>query len=159
MLDGTVLVYKRTHPGDPDERGVFGIQDCMGRVRLIEFDAVIGIGGIGSQAKSYGIDGKLNWLGIGPHKIPASDGRRGPLVAFDVFHLWEDKGENLSKIATALKRRFCHAKAPRFATKFSKAEERDIQRLLERFAKQSQRRQTKLRHLKRCRPCVPPKCR
>ena len=36
------LIYKRTHPGDPDAKGRFGIYDCMGRVRAWDFEAVIG---------------------------------------------------------------------------------------------------------------------
>jgi hypothetical protein len=39
------LVYKRTHTGDPDESGIFGIHDCMGQVRGWNFGAVIGVGG------------------------------------------------------------------------------------------------------------------
>jgi hypothetical protein len=35
------LIYKRTHTGDPDASGCFGIFDCMGRVRALDFDAVI----------------------------------------------------------------------------------------------------------------------
>jgi hypothetical protein len=27
-----VLVYKRTHNGDPDQFGCFGVHDCMGEV-------------------------------------------------------------------------------------------------------------------------------
>jgi hypothetical protein len=37
-----ILTYKRTHVGDPDQDGRFGIYDCMGRVRNYPFDAVIG---------------------------------------------------------------------------------------------------------------------
>jgi hypothetical protein len=52
------LIYKRTHTGDPDpESGVFGNRDCMGTVRGRRFDAVIGIGGIGSMPKRQGIAG------------------------------------------------------------------------------------------------------
>ena len=32
------LIYKRTHPGDPDVDGLFGIHDCMGQVRAWSFD-------------------------------------------------------------------------------------------------------------------------
>src|SRR6266487_386945 len=63
-----ILVYKRTHNGDPDSNGCFGIDDCMGMVRYRPFDAVIGIGGIGSDAQANGIAGKVNWIGIGPRK-------------------------------------------------------------------------------------------
>jgi hypothetical protein len=45
-----ILVYKRTHNGDPDQNGCFGAEDCMGMVRERHFDAVIGIGGIGGRA-------------------------------------------------------------------------------------------------------------
>jgi len=41
-----ILIYKRTHTGDPDLKGRFGIHDCMGRVRDYDYDAVIGVGGI-----------------------------------------------------------------------------------------------------------------
>ena len=66
------LIYKRTHIGDPDPKaGVFGNHDCMKSIRDREFDAVIGIGGIGQEPKSWGIDGRLNWIGI----YPSSHGR------------------------------------------------------------------------------------
>lgn len=77
------LVYKRTHNGDPDAEGRFGIHDCMGQVRGYGYDAVIGVGGIGDEPAGWGIAGKVNWIGIGPHK--AEVGTRGPLVTFDHF--------------------------------------------------------------------------
>jgi len=46
-----ILVYKRTHNGDPDQIGRFGAYDCMGSVRRREFDAVIDVGGIGPEAR------------------------------------------------------------------------------------------------------------
>ncbi|WP_112487513.1 hypothetical protein [Thiomonas sp. X19] len=51
-----ILTYKRTHVGDPDEFGRFGINDCMGRVRGYRYDAVIGVGGTGWEAKSHDIE-------------------------------------------------------------------------------------------------------
>jgi hypothetical protein len=78
------LIYKRVHTGDPDpETGVFGNRDCMGSVRERQFDAVIGIGGIGQEPRSFGIDGKLNWIGIGP--IYDGRARRGPRLRFRHF--------------------------------------------------------------------------
>jgi hypothetical protein len=79
-----VLVYKRTHSGDPDTNGVFGVNDCMGMVRRRVYDAVIGVGGIGSEAVDEGIAGKVTWVGIGPHKTFVR-GKRGPEVTFDHF--------------------------------------------------------------------------
>jgi len=65
-LDGIkrILVYKRTHNGDPNENGEFGCNDCMGTVRDWDFDAVIGVGGI--SASRYKMDGKITWIGIHP---------------------------------------------------------------------------------------------
>jgi hypothetical protein len=78
------LIYKRVHNGDPDpETGVFGNNDCMGSVRERQFNAVIGIGGIGQEPRNFGIDGKLNWIGIGP--IYAGRARRGPRLRFRHF--------------------------------------------------------------------------
>lgn len=79
-----VLVYKRTHNGDPDQYGCFGAHDCMGAVRHVDFDAVIGVGGIGPEARANKIAGKVNWIGIGPHKASVR-GKRGPEVRFDHF--------------------------------------------------------------------------
>ena len=47
-----ILIYKRTHNGDPDAKGCFGACDCMGSVRSRSFDAVIGVGGIGPEAQA-----------------------------------------------------------------------------------------------------------
>ena len=78
-----VLIYKRTHNGDPDKWGCFGCHNCMGQVRRWPFDAVIGVGGIGRIPEANGIARKLNWIGIGPRKTPR--GKRGPLITFEHF--------------------------------------------------------------------------
>jgi hypothetical protein len=49
------LIFKRTHNGDPDS-GLWGVKDCMGSVRCWEYEAVIGIGGKGTDAISQEID-------------------------------------------------------------------------------------------------------
>ena len=123
------LVYKRTHIGDPDENGVFGIHDCMGHLRDLDFDAVIGIGATGSEAKSHGIDGKINWIGTGAHKTRGRG--RGSSVIFDHFQLFDGDGEQLSLEAPALARRFYSHPAPRYVLNdFSKAEQAEIELLL-----------------------------
>ena len=95
-----ILVYKRTHNGDPDD-GCFGVSDCMGAVRSRQFDAVIGVGGIGAWAQREGIAGKLNWVGVGPRKT-AVRGYRGPLVAFDRFVDFGCSGADFRSLAPAL---------------------------------------------------------
>lgn len=152
------LVYKRTHKGDPDRKGRFGIEDCMGRIRKIAFDAVIGIGGIGSEAKTEGIGGKVNWIGIGSRKKPLIGGR-GPLVTFDHFVLFEEKGRDFRVAAPTLARRMYSRKAPRFLfDDFNGAEHGEIGCLLK-MAKTSPpstgtpRRSSK----RRCSKCCPDK--
>jgi hypothetical protein len=68
----------------------------MGRVRAWAFDAVIGVGGIGAEATSNGLKGKLTWIGIGAHK-PAND--KKPLVTFDRFLYLGQAGPSLRTIA------------------------------------------------------------
>ena len=60
------LIYKRTHHGDPDVSGQFGIHGCMGRVRAWDFEAVIGVGGVGPEPRSEGLDCKVNWISDRP---------------------------------------------------------------------------------------------
>lgn len=96
-----ILIYKRTHNGDPGEEGIFGRDDCMGRVRNYQFDAVLGIGGKSTWSGSEGLALKINWIGIGPKKLPTSDKKycdnffykkpyRGKLVEFEHFkHFYE----------------------------------------------------------------------
>lgn len=103
------LIYKRTHPGDPDEFGRFGIEDCMGQVRAWDFESVIGVGGIGTQASSNQIDERVNWIGIGAHKHASSSSRGHPIVTFDRFVLFESSGPMLADLAPRLaKRLFDH---------------------------------------------------
>jgi hypothetical protein len=115
MTKPKILIYKRTHIGDPDESGQFGIHGCMGAVRGRNYDAVIGVGGIGSEAKSCGISGRINWIGIGPIKdwgpTAQSIDSRGPLVQFEKFRLWDDNGPLLQVEAPLLARRLYEKKA------------------------------------------------
>ena len=96
-----VLIYKRTHNGDPDRSGRFGIHDCMGSVRNHEFDAVIGVGGIGAEAQASGIDGQINWIGVGVHKASLRGGR-GPIMTFDHFVEYGMDGPDFRSVAPHL---------------------------------------------------------
>ena len=78
------LIYKRTHTGDPDAAGTFGCRDCMRSVRGWAYEAVIGVGGSGHEARRAGIAERLTWIGIGPQKTYQVVPRK-PLVAFDHF--------------------------------------------------------------------------
>lgn len=91
-----VLIYKRTHKHDPNTEGVFGNQDCMGRVRNFNYDAVIGIGGKAPWKVDEDIKHKINWIGLEPKKIP-SPKLRGDKVVFSHFALYEEKGVNIKE--------------------------------------------------------------
>lgn len=95
-----VLIYKRTHRGDPDSNGVFGIHDCMGSVRKREYDAVIGIGGKRPWRGDEEIALRINWVGVSPIKHEGSN--RGPHVTFSIFCLYDDKGPYIYEIAPKL---------------------------------------------------------
>jgi hypothetical protein len=108
------LVYKRTHEGDPSIDGRFGVWHCMGKVRSWEFQAIIGIGGIGVEAEGEGIAGKVNWIGIGPVKVGV-DCCGNPILAFKRFKNFPIReSPELRDEAPALAKRFYAEYAPRF---------------------------------------------
>jgi hypothetical protein len=95
-------MYKRTHVGDPDEQGRFGINDCMGKVRAFRYDAVIGVGGIGYEPRRHGIDRKITWVGIGPRWNYRISGYRAVIVKFEHFILLDRDGPLLHSMAPNL---------------------------------------------------------
>jgi hypothetical protein len=124
------LIYKRTHEDDPDpDTGVFGGKNCMGQVRGRKFDAVIGVGGIGREPKKHGIDRKLTWIGIGPHK---TGDPRCPLVTFDHF-LYCEPMPLLENLAPNLAKRMYDGKVRVILdpSSLSEAEKRDVQKILD----------------------------
>lgn len=100
-----ILIYKRTHTGDPDAQGRFGVNDCMGTIRNLPFDAVIGVGGTGREPQSYGIARKVNWIGIYPTRQKGPTGQRAKIVTFKKFALFEERGPLLHLLAPNLARR------------------------------------------------------
>src|SRR6266576_2277327 len=104
-----ILVYKRTHLGDPDHSGCFGIYDCMGKVRKWDFDAVIGVGGTGAQPRKYHIAEKVNWIGIYP-QARTVPGKKGPLLTFRHFRDFGSEGPAVSAVAPALAQRLYSTK-------------------------------------------------
>ncbi|MGZ8875999.1 MAG: hypothetical protein ACXW1F_05855 [Halobacteriota archaeon] len=95
------MIYKRTHKGDPGTAGIFGINDCMGKVRDREYDAVIGIGGKSPWIGDKDIAFKINWIGIYPKKYKCPP-KRGSCVTFGEFFLFEEKGPLVREIAPNL---------------------------------------------------------
>lgn len=124
-----ILTYKRTHTGDPDSLGRFGINDCMGQVRNYDFDAVIGVGGIGNEAKCDNIDGKVNWIGLNPKKTKHSNGR-GLLVEFEKFVLFESRGPLLNNIAPQLARRMYQGKVRYLIKGYSYEEQAEAESII-----------------------------
>ena len=97
-----VLIYKRTHKGDPDENGIFGIHDCMGKVRNRNYTAVIGIGGKRPWRDNENIAYKVNWIGRDPTKIICRKNNKKPCVAFERFCLFDELGPKIKDIAPML---------------------------------------------------------
>lgn len=124
------FIYKRTHEGDPDENGCFGICDCMGKLRNLNYEAVIGIGGTGRIAKKNGIAGRLTWIGIGPRRTTAPS-KSGDLVRFDKFLYLGSNGPEFQIKAPLLAKRMYSKNAPRFLfDAFSLQEQAEIRRVL-----------------------------
>ncbi|WP_157699314.1 hypothetical protein [Pseudomonas sp. M30-35] len=154
-----ILTYKRTHTGDPDSSGRFGINDCMGRIRNWNFDAVIGVGGYGSEPRSYGIEGRINWVGLNPTRTPHPQGY-GQIVTFESFALFEEKGPLLSELAPLIARRMYEKRARVLFKSYSSMEKAEAEVLLLSLLGNSQsitptvkarRKCHKLRAVKNCR--------
>jgi hypothetical protein len=124
-----ILTYKRTHTGDPDANGVFGVNDCMGRVRSLEFDAVIGIGGIGAEPRGFEIDGKITWVGVYPTR---SFGEWiAPKVTFQRFILFDANGPKLNSLAPSLAKRMYQGKARYLLGGYSDSEQAEAVKVVQ----------------------------
>ena len=124
-----VLVYKRTHIGDPNELGEFGCSNCMGRVRSWDFEAVIGVGGIGRDAIEGGVAGMVNWIGITPHKRPVKG--KHPIVTFDHSLDLHNEKVDFRQVTPLLAERI-YSKNIRATMTFTPAERKEIEKLLKR---------------------------
>ncbi len=124
-----ILTYKRTHIGDPDINGTFGINNCMGQIRKYDFDAVIGVGGVGQEPKSFGIDKKINWVGINARKIYMALGFPS-VVNFEYFVLLEEKGPLLDTLAPNLANRLYNSGARFLLNSYSKVEEKEAHKII-----------------------------
>lgn len=124
------LIYKRTHHGDPDMTGQFGIHDCMGRVRTWDFEAVIGVGGQGPEPRSHGLDGKVNWIGIGPRR--GRWHKRGPIVTFNHFIFYGSGGPDFEKLAPVLAERIYSRNVRVLMKGLSLSEQKEVDKILAR---------------------------
>jgi hypothetical protein len=130
-----ILIYKRTHKGDPNYERQFGVHGCIGRIRGFAFDAVIGVGGVSRQPKKEGISGKINWVGRYPKKSQNPADSRGPLVSFGKkdFRIFEEKGPFLSTVAPHLAKRIYKSGARFIYLSLSHVEQKEAQQLLKRI--------------------------
>ncbi|WP_230623519.1 hypothetical protein, partial [Vibrio alginolyticus] len=126
-----ILVYKRTHTGDPNLDGDFGVNDCMGKVREYEYDAVIGVGGTGSEPTQYGIQRKVNWVGIKSGQSPSSVAMRGDIIHFDKFVLLEHQGPDFEQLAPLLARRLYYENARFLLSSLSPQELAEANKVIE----------------------------
>jgi hypothetical protein len=149
------FIYKRTHEGDPSEDGRFGCFDCMGKLRNLGYDAVIGVGGIGASARRSGIAGIVSWIGVGPIRASVQ-GLRGDLVTFEEFRNFANELLDFRSYAPTLSNRLYSKYGPRFIfDDFNPREQSEIESLLALFetADHSRHRVIKTRrrsHLRQC---------
>ena len=106
-----ILIYKRTHTGDPGPDGIFGSNGCMGRMLNMHFDAVIGIGSLRPWRDSIEIAGRITWVGVTP--IVVGRDTRGNLLKFERFRLFEGHGPLVKDVAPLLAEYF-YGTNPRF---------------------------------------------
>lgn len=109
--------------------GIFGVGDCIGHIRDLSYDVVIGVGGQGKEPRSYNIDGKITWIGIHPNKIRGEESR-GPLVTFQRFVLFDTGGPTLSSLAPALSKRMCQGKVRYLLEGYSKSEQAEAEQII-----------------------------
>lgn len=102
----------------------------MGQIRKRDFDAVIGIGGLGREPCSHNFDRKLHWIGVGPTKLPAEKWMRGPFVVFDRYIDFGSAGPRLEDIAPKLATRLYSSRLRHQMDGFDAQEEREIKALL-----------------------------
>lgn len=121
-----ILIYKRTHIGDPNPKGEFGVYDCMGKVRNLEYEAVIGIGGTGSEPRSHKIDGKITWVGVNPTKRYRKD-LRGSIVTFQYFVLFDKDGPPLHAFAPLLAKRMYEGKVRYLLNRYTESERKEAE--------------------------------
>lgn len=126
-----ILTYKRTHTGDPDMSGRFGVNDCMRTVRNRRFDAVIGVGGLGMEPRSFGIAGKLTWIGVGPQRSAGLWTSGADIVSFERFILLDDRGPDLRTIAPNLARRIFDGRVRVLIDSYSEVEYQEAAAILE----------------------------
>lgn len=124
-----ILTYKRTHVGDPDDQGRFGINGCMGQVRDWGYDAVIGVGGIGAEPQGYAIAGRITWVGHGPRRQPHPHGV-GEIITFNSFKLLDSEGPLLWEIAPYLARRIYEGRVRTLMDGYSPDEQADAERIV-----------------------------
>lgn len=109
---------------------MFGVHDCMGQIREYDFDAVIGVGGIGQEPKSYGIDGKINWVGIHSQKTQLAPGYPS-VVNFEYFVLLENEGPLLSSLAPNLANRIYNSSARFLLKSYTEKEKIEAKRIID----------------------------
>jgi len=149
------LLYKRTHRGDPNESGVWGIYNCMGSVRGWSFDAVIGIGGKSPSRGHEAIAYRVNWIGIIPEKRTEA-GFEGVLVTFQYFVLYDADGQGpeLKTLAPKLFKHIFESKSWRLQKSHSLPN--DIQAEITKLLTLAKKHRIKTRFRLPDMTCIPP---
>ncbi|MGA7950446.1 MAG: hypothetical protein WCA45_09850 [Thiobacillaceae bacterium] len=111
----------------------------MGRVRNYPYDAVIGVGGIGKDARIFGIDRKIHWVGVNPIKgepliAMYPDGHKsikGPVLTFEKFLFLGNHGPLLQDLAPLLANRLYEGGARFMLDGYSESEHAEATAILQ----------------------------
>lgn len=138
----------------------------MGQVREYDFDAVIGVGGVGQEPKSYGIDGKINWVGVNARKKHVACGYPS-VVIFEHFVLLEDKGPLLSSLAPNLANRVYNSGARFLLNGYTEVEKNEAHKIINWALNNFKNKEILYKHYlqgtsgcskRDCKPVMPTKC-
>ncbi len=98
------LIYKRTRPAILMPRGVSAFTTAWAKSG--SGTSKLSLEWVASALKPSAarVGRKVNWIGIRPRKRTAA-GKRGPVVTFDHFHLFESDGPSFQELAPQLAHR------------------------------------------------------
>lgn len=102
----------------------------MGRIRLLNFNAVIGVGGVGAESRTYGIDRRVNWVGVGATKQWRPEGP-WVVVTFEEFRLLEEQGPPLQELAPLLAKRMYEGRVRFLLDGYTSEEEAEAEAVIE----------------------------
>lgn len=115
-----VFIYKMRVEDDPDPNCHWGVDNCMGKMRDWDYDAVIAVAGFNWEGNKSAVK-RIVWVGICPEKKPSEN---GTLVDFEVCRYFGENGPLIEEWPSVSKRLFpTEGKGARFFIADQKSKE------------------------------------